>query len=141
MDKCHLPGVVEVENASFSTPWSYASFLYEITKNELASYFVALSCDRVAGYGGIHLVSDEGQITNIAVLPKFRGQQIGKALLSRLMKEARQENMSKIFLEVASRNTIAISLYKNAGFFEVGRRKNYYTAPPDDALILTYIIK
>lgn len=141
MNKDHLSGVLKVEKASFRIPWSYDSFLYELTKNELACYFVALNDDdTVTGYAGMHLVVDEGQITNIAVLPEFRGQEIGKSLLSALIREAREKKMAKMFLEVASKNQAALAMYKSAGFFEVGKRNNYYKNPLDDALILEYTI-
>src|SRR5690625_7491301 len=72
--------VSEVDQASFSTPWPKETFLQEITKNDYAHYYVAEINHKDIGYVGMWLVIDDAQITNIAVMPEWRGYKIGEML-------------------------------------------------------------
>ncbi|ADQ47028.1 ribosomal-protein-alanine acetyltransferase [Caldicellulosiruptor kronotskyensis 2002] len=127
--------VHEIEILSFSVPWSRESFEYEL-KNEFAIYYVYEEDGRVWGFAGMHHIVDEGHITNIAVHPQKRGQGIGKLLLSALISYAKENGLVGLTLEVRSKNHVAISLYKSFGFVQEGIRKNYYSNPPDDAIIM-----
>ena len=86
MEERDLDEIMEVEVSCFTTPWSRDSFLLEITKNQLARYFVAEVNGTVAGYGGMWLILDEGHITNIAVSEEYRRLGLGKKLLEELIK-------------------------------------------------------
>ena len=89
--------LAELDKVCFSVPWSEKSFLEE-AENPLAKYFVAKIEDKIVGYGGIWLVSGEGQITNIAVHPEMRKKGIASKILEELIKSA--EDCGQIFLEV-----------------------------------------
>lgn len=132
MTKENAAELAELDKICFSVPWSEKSF-YDEAENSLASYFVAKEDGRIAGYGGIWLVADEGQITNIAVLPEYRRMGIASGLLERLMECA---DGKSIVLEVRESNAAAISLYEKHGFKKAGMRKNFYHSPVENAIIM-----
>lgn len=131
-----LDRIMEVEKCSFTTPWSRNSFLLEITKNQLARYFVAEVDGVVAGYGGIWLILDEGHITNIAVDEEYRRLGVGKKLLEELIILCEKYEMTGMTLEVRESNEPAKALYKSYDFVENGRRPNYYQDVGEDAILM-----
>ena len=132
----HIPGVLEIEQISFPTPWSHQAFTYEITQNNFAHYVVALQAEKVIGYAGMWLVLDEAHITNVAVHPNCRGQKLGLALMLETMRQAVLRGAVRMTLEVRPSNTVARELYKKLGFKEKGLRKRYYTDTNEDAIIM-----
>lgn len=132
----HIPGVLEIEQVSFSTPWSQQAFTYEILQNNFADYIVAVQGDKVIGYAGMWLVLDEAHITNVAVHPAYRGKKLGQALMTELMRRAMLMGVVRMTLEVRPSNKVARELYKKLGFQEKGRRKKYYTDTNEDAIIM-----
>ncbi|MBP2646255.1 MAG: ribosomal-protein-alanine acetyltransferase, partial [Firmicutes bacterium] len=133
MESADIDAVVAVENASFLTPWSRAAFEEEINENDLAHYLV-MECDwQVVAYAGMWMILDEAHITNVAVLPQHRHQGLGKALLTSLINKARDLGATAMTLEVRVSNAVARQLYEHFGFFEKGRRRQYYTDTQEDA--------
>ena len=132
-----IANVVEVENNSFDIPWSKESFENEL-KNNLAMYLVAKVEDKAVGYVGVWKIFDEGHITNVAVHPDYRGQGIGKSLISELLYLCEKEGINSLTLEVRKSNIVAQSLYKSFGFVEEGIRKGYYSDNNEDAIIMWY---
>jgi ribosomal-protein-alanine N-acetyltransferase len=132
----HIDGVLEVDSLSFSVPWSRDSFEKEAVQNDFAHYVVALCGGRVIGYGGVWIIAGEGQITNIAVHPGFRGIGAARGMLEALIEICRSESVSDMTLEVRVSNAPAISLYKKYGFVEEGVRKQFYPDNKEDALIM-----
>ena len=90
---------------------------------------------------GCQTVLDEGYITNVAVSPACRRQGIGRALIEELKKRAAQSGLSFVTLEARASNAPAIALYEGAGFRQVGVRRNFYTAPAEDAVLMTHYLK
>ena len=136
MKEKDLDRIMEVEKNCFTTPWSRESFLLEITKNQLARYFVAEIDGIVAGYGGIWLILDEGHITNIAVDDKYRRLGLGKKLLEELILLCEKHELRAMTLEVREDNEAAKELYRSYGFIENGRRPNYYQDVGKDAILM-----
>ncbi len=132
----HIPGVLEIEQVSFSTPWSSQAFTYEITQNNFAHYIVALEDEKVIGYVGMWMVLDEAHITNVAVHPSHRGKKLGLALMIEVMRLAVLRGALRMTLEVRPSNAVARELYKKLGFKEKGLRKRYYTDTNEDAIIM-----
>jgi len=132
-----IEDVIEIENRSFSTPWTRKSFEEELLNNKLAVYFVAKADNKAIGYAGMWKVLDEGHITNIAVHPGYRRLKIGSALLKALKQYAKENNIHSITLEVRESNIAAQKLYSKFNFEVVGRRKAYYEDDHEDALIMT----
>jgi ribosomal-protein-alanine N-acetyltransferase len=136
MDRSHLPDIAEIEKECFSDPWNVSMLAEELT-NDCASYLVAEDdTGRVLGYAGLHVVLDEGYITNIAVRSDCRRQGIAAALLG-VFERFGQVHLAFLTLEVRASNQVAIDFYLNHGFAQVGRRKDYYTAPKEDAILMT----
>lgn len=131
-----IPAVLEVEHASFTMPWSEAAFYNELTNNRFAAYILAEVNGRVIGYCGVWVIIDEAHITNIALLPEYRGKKIGEALLRTGINYARMRGARKMTLEVRVSNEPAQSLYRKLGFKPGGIRKNYYTDDYEDALVM-----
>jgi len=128
--------VIEVEHASFTTPWSREAFFNEIHNNKFAVYIVLEENDKIIGYCGTWIVIDEAHVTNIAILPEYRGKKLGEALLGNLISTAREMGARSMTLEVRVTNHVAQSLYRKFGFQNGGIRKNYYSDNQEDALIM-----
>ncbi|QNL43448.1 ribosomal protein S18-alanine N-acetyltransferase [Oscillibacter hominis] len=133
----HLDAVADLERICFSTPWS-RNMLAEELENACAAFLVALDGDEnVIGYAGLQVVVDEGYITNVAVHPDHRQQGVASRLVQVFVDFAQANGLAFLTLEVRPSNTAAIVLYGHHGFRSVGRRKNYYEHPREDALIMT----
>ena len=136
MDKSHLAQVAAMERACFSNPWSEAMLAQELY-NESVSLVVAEGEDgTVLGYAGLQTVLDEGYINNVAVDQRFRRQGVADELIAAFVRFGRAK-LAFLTLEVRSSNAPAIALYAKHGFREVGRRKNYYDDPREDAILMT----
>lgn len=136
MDASHLDGIAALEQVCFSHPWSRNALAEELN-NPNALFTAAVLAGEVVGYIGMHGVLGEGYIDNLAVSPAHRRMGIGRLLLSSLIDCARREQYAFVTLEVRASNQAAIGLYHSLGFAEVGRRRNYYDDPTEDALLLT----
>ena len=135
MNETHIEPIAEIEKLCFSDPWSVNSIGSEL-KNPLSLWLVAQDGDRVAGYVGSQTVLGEADMMNIAVHPDYRRQGIGEQLVTRLVEQLRRQGSHILMLEVRISNGPAIALYEKLGFFQVGRRPNYYRNPREDALLL-----
>ncbi len=128
--------VLEVERHSFTLPWSKDAFYNELTNNQYAVYLVLEDEGKIAGYCGAWIVLDETHITNIAILPEYRGKKLGEALLRKMIEVSLSMGSIKMTLEVRVSNHVAISLYEKLGFQKGGIRKNYYTDNREDAYVM-----
>jgi len=131
----HVPQVAQLEKLCFADPWSEMSIASEL--QSIWSYWVvALDGDQLVGYVGSQSSFDESDIMNIAVHPDWRRQGIAESLIGALIAELKKRGSHALLLEVRASNDPAIALYGKLGFRQVGRRKNYYRNPKEDALIL-----
>ena len=135
MNSSHVKQIAELEKICFSDPWSERSIASELD-NKLAFWLVAVEGESVAGYIGSQTVMDETDMMNVAVHPDFRRKGIAEALVNDLVDYLKKIGSHCLTLEVRASNAPAISLYEKLGFAEIGRRKNYYRNPREDALIL-----
>lgn len=145
MTKGDVPEVYEIETKCFSLPWSQQGF-YDGLKQE--SIFlvaeeikpdVAGGCRKViAGYIGMYISYDEGEITNVAVAEEFRGRGLAKELVRAMQREAGAKGVLRIVLEVRDTNDAAIAAYRSCGFQEIGIRKGFYEQPREDARIMLF---
>ena len=132
----HIPQIAALERACFSRPWSEESLQGELW-NDSAVVIVAEGEDgSVLGYAGLQTVLDEGYINNVAVDEKYRRQGVADELIAAFVRFG-QAKLAFLTLEVRASNAPAIGLYAKHGFVEVGRRKNYYDDPKEDALLMT----
>jgi ribosomal-protein-alanine N-acetyltransferase len=142
MRAADLEAVLEIERASFQTPWSRQAFLHELQRNRVAELWVARgergpeAASRIVGYLCLWAVADEVHVTNLAVHPDWRGGGVGRKLLGTLLTHHRTLGARRAFLEVRPGNAEARRLYGSLGFKEVGRRRGYYVDTGEDALLL-----
>lgn len=136
MTAAQLDGVCALENACFVHPWSRQS-LQESLENDNALFFAATENGEVIGYIGMSYVLDEGYLYNVAVAPHYRRRGVGSALIRTLVTWCKKENFAFLTLEVRQGNAAARSLYEAFGFVKVGERKNYYTEPTENAVLMT----
>ncbi len=130
----------EIEKLCFVHPWSEQSIKDEMAK-ENSVFLMAFDSEAPIGYVGLSVVFDEGYMGNLAVIENYRRKGIGKALMNELINECIKLDLAFATLEVRSSNTPAVKLYQSLGFNEVGRRKNYYKEPLEDAILLTKFFK
>ena len=137
MTKERLPAVAALEQVCFpADPWSLELFQAAL-ENPSASILLAEGEDgSLLGYAVLSVILDEGNLDNIAVAPEARRRGVADALLDVLTGFGR-ENLAALMLEVRASNAPAIALYEKHGFAAVGRRKNYYDAPREDAILMT----
>ena len=115
-----------------------ADHLAEELDNALSAMLVALDeAGHVAGYAGLQVILDEGYITNVAVRPDCRRQGVAGQILQVFLDFAQAQGLAFLTLEVRASNQAAILLYGSRGFRGMGRRKNYYEHPREDAIIMT----
>jgi ribosomal-protein-alanine N-acetyltransferase len=132
-----IAAVLEIERASFTTPWPPEAFQQELRHNRLARYAVARQGTAVVGYAGVWLMVDEAHITTFAVHPDWRRQGIGRRLLLAMLTVAEELQATRMTLEVRVSNLAAQALYEGHGFAIVGRRERYYTDDGEDAYVMT----
>ena len=129
--------VAEIERRCFSRPWTL-SMLQEQLDNLLASWICAYGENGVVlGYAGLTVVAGEGYIDNIAVRQEYRRQGVASALLDVFVRFAQAQGLEFLTLEVRASNEAAKRLYMKHGFAQVGRRKDYYDSPKEDAILMT----
>ena len=131
-----LDAVSALEAECFSHPWSKKS-LEESLGRDNSLFLVAVENGAVIGYAGMEVIVDEGYIFNVAVSPDFRRRGVGFALVRELVTCGMKNSLCFITLEVRESNAAAISLYSKFGFIKAGERKNYYSDPTENAVIMT----
>lgn len=136
-----IDAAMPVEEASFSRPWTKQTF-HATLLLPYAMYFVA-ECGgsggqdkRIVGMCGLRNIAGTGEITNVGVLPAFRRRGIARMLLAETIREGGKAGTQEFTLEVREGNAAAIALYSSFGFSVEGRRKGFYEAPAEDALIM-----
>lgn len=131
-----VKGIASIEKECFSAPWSEDSIRVEL-ENKNARFLVAKSDEKVLGYIGVHEIAGEGYIANVAVSKNYRRFGIASALLDRAEKGAKERGCDFISLEVRKSNVPAITLYKKRGYTVRGERKNFYSDPVENGIIMT----
>ena len=135
MEEGDISAVAALEKACFSDPWSENSVRSELS-NPLSLWLVAEKGGALAGYIGSQSVLDAADMMNVAVALDARRGGIAEALIGSLIAQLDANGVRSLSLEVRVSNDAARALYEKLGFSEVGRRKNYYAKPKEDALIL-----
>ena len=131
-----LPQIQTIEQQSFSVPWTETMLRLQLEPDSHV-FLTAEAEGIVVGYVGLMYVLDEGYISNVAVRPDWRRKGVADALLTALEARAGKLMLSFLTLEVRESNAPAIALYEKHGYRDVGRRKNYYEKPTEDAILMT----
>ena len=135
-----IPSVVGIERASYTMPWSEATFRGLLRRRD-AEMVSAESDGAVIGYAAFWCVVDQGELGNVAVSAAWRGFGIGARLVEDIIQRAARRGVREVFLEVRPSNSVARELYERLGFRPVGRRRRYYQAPVEDAIVLRLIVQ
>ena len=135
MTEKDLLQVTEIEQETFSQPWSREDFLSSLNEAN-NDYLVAEEEGSIAGYCGYWGIAGEGYIYNVAVKKEYRKKGIGTIMLKNLLEESKSRGIESFTLEVRSSNDAAIHLYESLGFERAGIRKDFYTRPKEDAVIM-----
>lgn len=136
MRAADLPQVLDIESASFATPWSSRTFLNLLRRPNAALFVAEDSTRRVLGYAVVWFAGPEGELGDVAVRRERRRTGIGSALVDRVLAEAADRGSTEVYLEVRESNEGARKMYGRLGFEVVGRRSSYYTEPVEDALLM-----
>lgn len=136
MKREHTAALAELEKQCFSRPWSQKALEDELY-SPTAFFIVAVEGEQILGYGGMHCCCGECYVDNIAVFAQYRRRGVGAALVGELLAQAKRQGGEFLSLEVRPSNLAAVHLYTKLGFVEEGRRKEFYNAPREDALIFT----
>jgi ribosomal-protein-alanine N-acetyltransferase len=128
-------GIARLEAAVFPDAWDLRS-VEDLISTEGAMCFTATDNGEVVAYVIGRLIAPEGEIYRVAVAESHRRRGVAYRLLDYAVKTSRGKGLESLFLEVRSRNTPAINLYRAYGFNEIARRKGYYKNPDDDAIIM-----
>lgn len=132
-----IEAILEVEDASFTNPWTTEMYLAELQHPDVSFIYAARDRTRhIVGFCAFWRVLDELHINNLAVSPSHRREGVASALLAAVLRDGTKVGASRATLEVRRSNTVAIQLYKRFGFSVAGIRAGYYTHPDEDALVL-----
>ena len=137
----HLEDLQRLEHSCFSSPWTREQLLTQLPDDQHMFLVAENENGSVIGYIGMMYVLDEGYISNIAVDPAYRKQGVGDALIHMILSRSAKQNLAFVTLEVRAGNEPAKALYEKHGFAQVGRRKNYYERPIEDAILMTRFLK
>ena len=141
MTASDVNSICEIERECFTRPWNERNFLDSLN-NGCSVFFVSVDGGIITGFIGADKVGGEVYISNVAVREKFRKRGVASALIDAMNSYCIDNNAEFITLEVRVSNTPAVNLYEKSGFENLGRRKNFYSAPNEDAFIMTkYFLK
>lgn len=135
MTAADVEAVAALEALAFSTPWQADTFR-TLLERPGAELHVLDSDGELAGYAVLWCILDQGELANIAIREQDRGLGLGGVLLDHVLEVARGRGVKSLFLEVRESNTAAAALYETRGFREIGRRRDYYERPREDARVL-----
>lgn len=137
MTEADIETVARIEAESIPNPWSEKSF-QESLENPDAFFSVCESGGSVKGYAGMYISGPEAEITNVAVDKDFRHGGIGIGIVKYLIDEGKKKGVESFILEVRKSNSPAISLYEKIGFETIGERKDFYSDPKEDAVVMKF---
>ena len=136
MQASDLPQVMRIEALTFSNPWPEDAF----ESSSFLDSYVICEDDILVGYVMYHNVIDESMMINFAVDPAYQKKGYGTALLKYTLDLLIEKKFRNFYLDVRASNLSAQSLYQKFGFKPVGRRKDYYTLPDEDAIVMAMSI-
>lgn len=134
MSEQDIPAVAAIERTVFSRPWTERAFEQAMQQETL--FVVVLKENTIIGYCGMYCSFEEGEITNVAVIPEEQGRGSGRRMMEYLLEQAQERGIARIILEVRVSNEKAIHLYERLGFRNCGIRKNFYEMPREDGMVM-----
>lgn len=135
MKEADIPAVAALEKEIFPDPWS-ENAIRETFKRETL-LLVAYEDGKLIGYLIMYFVLEEGEIARIAVIPEYRRQGVGTQMLVEVEVFCEDNDIRKVMLDVRESNKAAISFYRLCGFTQDGIRRNFYSNPQEDGILMS----
>jgi ribosomal-protein-alanine N-acetyltransferase len=136
----NLDRILQIEQESFTAPWSRKAFEVELSGNPFGRFYVAQveaeEKKSVVGYVCVWIVFEELRLMNLAVAPPARRRGIGRELLEHALRVGLVQGARRALLEVRASNATALALYERAGFVPKACRARYYSKPVEDAVLM-----
>jgi [ribosomal protein S18]-alanine N-acetyltransferase len=137
----HIAQVRLIEQLTGMTPWSEADFKGALADPQRWTGWVVIAEEQQvsvnpAAFALMTLIAPEAELSKLAVHPDYQRMGLASTLLDRVLRHAQARGCQRCYLEVRSRNSIAIAFYIKHGFAVCGMRKGYYRDPQDDALLM-----
>ena len=126
MEEDDMAAVLAVERVGYPHPWTEGNFRDCLRAGYCC--WVLEQDGRMIGHGVLSVAVGEAHVLNVCVHPDWQGRGLGRRILDRLLRLAREHEADTAFLEVRASNTVAQHLYESAGFNEIGLRRGYYPA-------------
>ncbi len=139
MRETDLPGVLEIEHASFPSPWTEWMFRSQLSLDNIALNLVLVSEEEIIGYAANWIVEDEIHLLSIAVMPEKRRQGYGRRILDAVIERGKSKGGCQVILEVREGNEGAQKFYEQYGFHHIGKRRGYYIDTGEDAIVMGYV--
>lgn len=136
MKESDIPEVARLEKEIFPDPWSEGA-ISETFEQEQTFLLVAYEDRKLIGYLILYFVLEEGEIARIAVIPECRRQGVGARMLLELEDLCEDNGITKLLLDVRESNETAISFYTSYGFVQDGVRRNFYSDPQEDGILMS----
>jgi ribosomal-protein-alanine N-acetyltransferase len=154
-----MPRILEIDREAIAPPWTHGAFLSEVYNDDSFFAVAVLEGSQIAsnksqtenpseeqpphqpppsihGFAILRRIGDEGELLRIAVGKASRRCGIADSLMDAALGYAKQSALKSVFLEVRKSNEVAIALYKKHGFKSISSRKDYYSDPTEDALVM-----
>lgn len=140
-EKTDAEAIAQIEKECFGVnAWSRTS-IDDFIENEYSHVVAAVLDGEIVGYAGAFVICGEAEITNVAVSPRYRRRGIAERMMDKLIRISTELDAELVMLEVREGNLPAKTLYEKFGFTEVGKRLGYYSAPREDAVLMTKKLK
>jgi ribosomal-protein-alanine N-acetyltransferase len=136
-----IAGVMEIERASFITPWTEGMFMSQLRFKDQAINLVLVEEETIIGYGAAWIAYDEIHLLSIAVVPQRRRHGFGDGILREVMKQGKARGAVRVILEVREGNAAARTFYLMRGFVEIGKRRRYYSDTGEDAIVMERVFE
>lgn len=136
MKESDIPEVARLEKEIFPDPWSEGA-ISETFEQEQTLLLVAYEDRKLIGYLILYFVLEEGEIARIAVIPECRRQGVGARMLLELEDLCEDNGITKLLLDVRESNETAISFYTSYGFVQDGVRRDFYSDPQEDGILMS----
>ena len=132
-----LPDVLRIADESLLSHWSESDYRLQIGRPDSINAVASLDAQNTGFFiSRLIIMNSSCELFNIAVEIKSRKKGIGSFLVEYLVKLCLEQEIRTVLLDVRQSNTQALSFYKKLGFEAIGKQKNFYTTPSDDALVL-----
>ena len=138
LTETNLAQIMEIERGVYEYPWSASQMKDSILSAHTESWGITDVNNNVVSFVIVSALFDEAEILTFAVAKNHQGKGLGQKLLSFIINNLSNKNITKLFLEVHSNNEVAISIYSKYGFKQISVRKNYYRSADKniDALVM-----